>query len=178
MQHGLVKFSVILGLAALLALPSLAISQPQADAAVQQRVGANRARAMAGEIRTAIGAGEITAEQGRARIARLRERMGQAPAAEAEQRPGANRARAMAVEIRTAIGAGEITAEQGRARIARLRKRMDPRGDAVGTNERRSRRSSYRSPSSWASSPRAAARSQRCCRPSWDPSRGRSDGRG
>ena len=129
MQHGLVKFSVILGLAALLALPSLAISQPQADAAVQQRVGANRARAMAGE-------------------------------------------------IRAAIGAGEITAEQGRARIARLRKRMDPRGDAVGTNERRSRRSSYRSPSSWASSPRAAARSQRCCRPSWDPSRGRSDGRG
>ena len=129
MQHGLVKFSVILGLAALLALPSLAISQPQAGAAVQQRVGGNRARAMA-------------------------------------------------VEIRTAIGAGEITAEQGRARIARLRKRMDPRGDAVGANERRSRRSSYRSPSSWASSPRAAARSQRCCRPSWDPSRGRSDGRG
>mgnify|MGYP001242655724 CR=1 FL=1 len=176
MQHGLVKFSVILGLAALLALPSLAISQPQADAAVQQRPGANRARAMAVEIRAAIGAGEITAEQGRARIARLRERMGQAPAA--EQRPGANRARAMAVEIRTAIGAGEITAEQGRARITRLRKRMDPRGDAVGANERRSRRSSYRSPSSWASSPRAAARSQRCCRPSWDPSRGRSDGRG
>ena len=129
MQHGLVKFSVILGLAALLALPSLAISQPQADAAVQQR-------------------------------------------------PGANRARAMAVEIRAAIGAGEITAEQGRARIARLRERMGPGGDAVGANERRSRRSSYRSPSSWASSPRAAARSQRCCRPSWDPSRGRSDGRG
>ena len=129
MQHGLVKFSVILGLAALLALPSLAISQPQADAAVQQR-------------------------------------------------PGANRARAMAVNIRTAMGAGEITAEQGRARIARLRKRMGPGGDAVGANERRSRRSSYRSPSSWASSPRAAARSQRCCRPSWDPSRGRSDGRG
>ena len=128
MQHGLVKFSVILGLAALLALPSLAISQPQADAAVQQR-------------------------------------------------PGANRARAMAVEIRAAIGAGEITAEQGRARMARLRKRMGPRGDAVGAIERRSRRSSYRSPSSWDSS-RAAARSQRCCRPSWDPSRGRSDGRG
>ena len=128
MQHGLVKFSVLLGLAALLALPSLAISQPQADAAVQERPGANRARAMVGEIRAAIGAGEITAEQGRARIARLRERMG-------------------------------------------------PGGDAVGANERRSRRSSYRSPSSWDSS-RAAARSQRCCRPSWDPSRGRSDGRG
>ena len=128
MQHGLLKFSVILGLAALLALPSLAISQPQADAAVQQRPGANSARAMAGEIRAAIGAGEITAEQGRARIARLRERMG-------------------------------------------------PGEDAVGANERRSRRSSYRSPSSWDSS-RAAARSQRCCRPSWDPSRGRSDGRG
>jgi len=128
MQHGLVKFSVLLGLAALLALPSLAISQPQADAAVQERPGANRARAMVGEIRAAIGAGEITAEQGRARMARLRERMG-------------------------------------------------PGGDAVGANERRSRRSSYRSPSSWDSS-RAAARSQRCCRPSWDPSRGRSDGRG
>ena len=81
MQHSLVKFPVILGLAALLALPSLAISQPQADAGVQQIPGANRARAMAGEIRAAIGAGEITAEEGRARIARLRERMGQAPAA-------------------------------------------------------------------------------------------------
>ena len=177
MQHGSVKFSVLLGLAALLALPSLAISQPQADAGVQQIPGANRARAMAGEIRAAIGAGEITAEQGRARIARLRERMGQAPAAEAEQRPGANRARAMAVNIRTAIGAGEITAEEGRARIARLRKRMGPRGDAVGANERRPRRSSYRSPSSWDSS-RPAGRPQRCCRPSWDPSRGRSDGQG
>ena len=175
MQHGLVKFSVLLGLAALLALPSLAISQPQADAAVQERPGANRARAMVGEIRAAIGAGEITAEEGRARMARLRKRMGPAPAA--EQRPGANRARAMAGEIRAAIGAGEITAEQGRARIARLRERMGPGGDAVGANERRSRRSSYRSPSSWDSS-RAAARSQRCCRPSWDPSRGRSDGRG
>ncbi len=175
MQHSLVKFSVILGLAALLALPSLAISQPQADAGVQQIPGANRARAMAGEIRAAIGAGEITAEEGRARIVRLRERMGQAPAA--EQIPGANRARAMAGEIRAAIGAGEITAEEGRARMARLRKRMGPRGDAVGANERRPRRSSYRSPSSWDSS-RPAGRPQRCCRPSWDPSRDRSDGQG
>ena len=128
MQHSLVKFTVILGLTVLAALPSLAIAQPQADAAVQQRVGANRARAMLGEIRAAIGTGEITAEQGRARMARVRERMGQ-------------------------------------------------RRDAAGANERRPRRSLYRSPSSWDSS-RPAGRPQRCCRPSWDPSRGRSDRRG
>ena len=170
MRKQLAKFLVIAGLAVLLALPTVAISQAQTSGQAEQGGGAERARAMIGEIRAAIGAGEITAEQGRARIARLRERMGQAPVA--EQGGGAERARAMIGEIRAAIGAGEITAEQGRARIARSRERMGQRRDAVGPNERRPPRNLYRSPSSWDPS-RPVGRPQRCCRPSWDPSQGR-----
>jgi hypothetical protein len=77
MRKQLAKFLVIAGLAVLLALPTVAISQAQTSGQAGQGGGAERARAMIGEIRAAIGAGEITAEQGRARMARLRERMGQ-----------------------------------------------------------------------------------------------------
>ena len=83
-------------------------------AAIGERMKAFEARLCA-----AVEAGEMTEEDGRARLDGLRERLGQRRARQAFA--------AAAEKIRAAIEAGEITAEQGRARLAGLRERLGQR---------------------------------------------------
>ena len=167
--------------AALLVLPTVAYSElwtnRAADPSQDRRVIGEAQRAeFAGaieRIRTAVAAGEMTEEDGQARITDLEERLARwEQSRDTDRSKEAQRAEfAGAIErIRAAVAAGEMTEEDGQARITDLEERL--------ARWERSRDTAAEQPSStrswdpfrgagWSIFPPAL-------RPSWDPSRGRS----
>ncbi|MGE4618562.1 MAG: hypothetical protein AAEJ04_01995, partial [Planctomycetota bacterium] len=117
------------GLKRRLRLPPEAKESKEEDG-IRRRIGAARR-----EIRDAIAAGEMTAEEGREKMETLRKRVADAtPKAkqpQSKEEEGIRRRLEVAgQQIREAIAAGEMTAEEGRKKLEDLRKKAAARQSA------------------------------------------------
>ena len=94
------------------------------------------------DLRAQVAAGEITAEQARQRISRMRQRMEPAGGETASDRAssdqpsegdGTARLNQLGRDLRAQVAAGEITEEQARQRMSRARQRLEAaRGEGRG----------------------------------------------
>jgi len=121
-------------LCAIVVLPLGIASARRGGSAASDRDIEAQIAAVEARIKAAIEAGDMTEEEGKARLIAFGESLARKMEAEENRRTVIA---AIAAKIRAAVEAGEITEEEGRAKLTGLRQRMAPRTRGEGERDPR-----------------------------------------